>query len=392
MSPRTSANIATGWGGTPFGCARRWLRQFHLWVALILCLPLIALGLTGSILVFASELGELLNPPPGVRVETGTSHPVVGMIAAAQAGVGARYSPFGYEPPESPEQPATVRFVALSDVAEGQRLIVVLVDPVSLRIVVNTHPTLPGFIRMLIRLHGNLLMGPTGRYYVGWLGIAMLALWGSGLILWWPGARQWRAAFLIKRGARGLRLHRDMHGAVGIWSIAVYLAVIVSGVYLVFPQTTGDVVRILLPSHNSSEPVPVVRAEGTQRIDADGAIAVALAGSSGATLRSLSLPLRPEQPYRVLMAHPGDSGGAPALVALINPWSGRLMQLTDPARFALAQRVLVWQQMIHFGQGLGWAWRILVCLSGLLPVIFAYTGIAMWLVRRGARRRAVRRA
>ncbi len=47
--------------------------------------------------------------------------------------------------------------------------------------------------------------------------------------------------------------------------------------------------------------------------------------------------------------------------------------------------------MVHFGQGLGWVWRILVCLSGLLPAIFAYTGIPMWLIPRDVPRRAAQR-
>ena len=91
------------------------------------------------------------------------------------------------------------------------------------------------------------------------------------------------------------------------------------------------------------------------------------------------------------MAHPDDGRGAPAIVALINPWSAELIELIDPARFAPAQIVLAWQRMVHFGQGLGWVWRILVCLSGLLPAIFAYTGIVMWLITRDVPRRAARR-
>jgi uncharacterized iron-regulated membrane protein len=66
-----------------------------------------------------------------------------------------------------------------------------------------------------------------------------------------------------------------------------------------------------------------------------------------------------------------------------------LIELIDPRRFSPAQTVLAWQRPVHFGQGPGWVWRILVCLSGLLPAIFAVTGIAMWLITRRARRRTV---
>src|SRR5207302_1046831 len=93
----------------------------------------------------------------------------------------------------------------------------------------------PGFLNVIVRLHGNLLMGRAGRVYVGWLGLAVLVLGISGLILWWPRRQRWRAAFLVKRGARGLRLYRDLHGAIGIWTFVVFITVSFSGVCLAFP-------------------------------------------------------------------------------------------------------------------------------------------------------------
>jgi uncharacterized iron-regulated membrane protein len=218
------------------------LRQVHLWTSLVLCLPLVVLGVTGSILVFRDELGSLFEPPPRLIVETGKPHTVTEIIAAVQARIDKEFTPVLCEAPNAPEQPPTVRFVALGGAAKGPRIIDVLVDPVTLDFV-TWHYTIPGFLRVIIRLHGNLLMGRAGRVYVGWLGLAMLALGISGLILWWPGRKRWRAAFLVKRGARGLRLYRDLHNAIGIWTFVVLMTVSFSGVYLVFPQTVGAALR-----------------------------------------------------------------------------------------------------------------------------------------------------
>lgn len=365
------------------------LRQIHLWIALVLCLPLVILGVTGSILVFRNELRNLLQPPPRLSAATGKPRTVAEMLTAVQARVGEDFTPFLYEAPDAPEQPATMRLIARTGVAKQFRVIGVFVDPVSLDLVRWRYDAVPGFLRVIIRLHGNLLMGRTGRVYVGWLGVAMLLLGISGLILWWPERNQRRAGFLVQRGARGLRLHRDLHAATGIWTFVVFITVSFSGVYLVFPQTVGAAIKTLLPSRDRHGRVPIVRGEGLQCIDPDRAIAIALAATPGARLISIGLPLRPEQPYRVVLAHPGDGRGAPQVAALINPWSGALVELVDPRRFDWAQTVLAWQRPVHFGQGLGWVWRILVCLSGLLPAIFAVTGIAMWLIRRRARRRTV---
>jgi len=75
----------------------------------------------------------------------------------------------------------------------------------------------------------------------------------------------------------------------------------------------------------------------------------------------------------------------------VDPGSGAVIARSDPARFAPAQALLAWQRTLHFGVGLGGLWRALVCLTGLLPALFAFTGIAMWLLRRQARRRSDRR-
>jgi uncharacterized iron-regulated membrane protein len=150
-----------------------------------------------------------------------------------------------------------------------------------------------------------------------------------------------------------------------------------SGVYLVFPQSVSAAIMGLLPSRDPGTPTPLVKGAEAQCIDAARAIAFALATTPGARLISIGLPLRPERPYGVSLARPGAGRGAPEVAAVINPWSGELI---DPRRFPPAQTVLAWQQALHFGEGLGWVWCILVCLSGLLPAIFAFTGLAMWLI------------
>jgi hypothetical protein len=42
---------------------------------------------------------------------------------------------------------------------------------------------------------------------------------------------------------------------------------------------------------------------------------------------------------------------------------------------------------LHSGDGFGAAWRLLVFVSGLLPPLFAISGVAMWVLKR--RRRAL---
>ena len=149
MSRLSSAHAPSDRRVDLYGRARRVLRQIHLWIALVLCLPLVVLGVTGSILVFRNELGRLLEPPPRLIAEIDNPHTVAEMIAAVQARIGKEFTPFLYEPPNALEQPATLRFIALGGAGKSPRIIGVLVDPVSLDFVTWHYDAFPGFLSVV---------------------------------------------------------------------------------------------------------------------------------------------------------------------------------------------------------------------------------------------------
>lgn len=369
---------------------RLWLRKIHLYIALALCLPLTAIGVSGSILVFRSEIANLLNPPPHLPIHPGLPHTVTEIISAAKGRISDGFVPIHYEPPPRPVDPAIVRLLKID--AAKARVVTVLVDPVTLDLRPYHYIAFPVWLGIALRLHGSLLIGRAGRVLVGWLGVAMLVLTMSGLVLWWPRRGGWRAALTVDPAARGPRLHRELHGAIGIWTLSVLTIVASSGLYLAFPHTIGAGVRAVLSSQELPGPKPILPADSAERISADRAIKAALSAVPGSRLVSLDLPLRPEQPYHVTLARNGDLRGAPAVVVLVDPWSAKPERVVNPAAFAPAETVLAWQAPIHFGQAIGPVWRVAVCLSGLLPAIFAYTGLTMWLLRRKARRRQIRSA
>ena len=49
---------------------RYWLQQFHLWIGLILLLPLVMMGITGAVLVYAHDIEHFLGrgDPPATAV------------------------------------------------------------------------------------------------------------------------------------------------------------------------------------------------------------------------------------------------------------------------------------------------------------------------------------
>ena len=62
-----------------------------------------------------------------------------------------------------------------------------------------------------------------------------------------------------------------------------------------------------------------------------------------------------------------------------------MIETFDPRQFSLGERILAWQHAVHAGQALGWVWKVLVFLSGLLPLLFALTGATIWWLKRRGR-------
>jgi uncharacterized iron-regulated membrane protein len=360
------------------------LRRLHLCIGGILGIPLIIIGLTGSILVFNDELQSWLDPLPRAQTD-GTPHALVDIIAAA-----GKSAPEGYRaslifPPSEAGVPAEVRF---SDPKRpGPGGVQIFVDPASLNVLAVKRPG-ESLLRQFFLLHANFLtQDRSGRGVVGWFGVAMCVLGASGLILWWP-RRNWRAAFTVDRNARGPVLLRQIHGAVGIWSLIVFMIVSFSGVWLAFPQTFNGLAsswlgaRDLRPGPAGAVVKPVA---GATALDADGVAALAVVAAPDASLRFIGLPLRPEQAYRVALTRsPGDSPVF-GITLLVDPWVQRIIERRDPRGYSFAEKLVVAMHGIHEGSGFGWVWRVLVFLSGLLPALFAVSGVWMWLLKRRKR-------
>jgi uncharacterized iron-regulated membrane protein len=361
---------------------RKALQFLHLWLGLILCIPLVLLGLTGTILVFEKSIVSTQH-----TAAVGSPQPIAAIVAAASKAAPEHQTASLFIAPSDGGM-ATVRFSQAGRGGGPGFGAQIVIDPVSLETIDTQAGT--GFMRQVHMLHANLLMsGRTGRSIIGWLGVVMLTMGVSGLVIWWPRPGRWAAAFKVGRGARGVRLHRELHGAVGIWGLVVFIVVSFSGVYLAFPETVGGAVGITLPGAEirPGQPPRVEPMKGGSPIDADQALTLASTAVTGGTLKSIGLPMRPDQPYRIGLAREGSGDGAPMVTAFVDPWTSKVIEIRDPATYSLGARLMAWQHATHAGAGLGPVWHLLVGLSGLLPALFAITGISMWLLKRRTKRK-----
>ena len=366
-----------------FANIRHTLFTVHMWIGLILGVLLAALGLSGSLLVYDEQVANLLDKRPEA-LTAGTPLPlsmiqVIARDAAAEQGAGGQMQIIL---PQERRQPITVRMGGISPMGnaaqtrpregarEGGRApgLQLFIDPVSGEVLGTRKAALPGLLVFAHQLHGNFLMSrDTGRPIVGWLGVAMCLLGLSGLVLWWPKRGQWKYAFKVRRTATGLRFHRELHAATGIWIFIVFMAVSFSGVVIAWPQTMG-----LGGPGGGQRAMPMVEPIAGKHPGATEAVIVATAAIPDLQLRSVTIPAQPDRAIGVnYLSH-----GSINATALVDPYRGKVLSIRDNS-----DRFLAWMRPVHDGS-LGSVWGFLVFLSGLVPTLFVVTGVIMWWKKR----------
>lgn len=375
---------------------RRLLFLIHIWVGLAFCLPFALLGITGSILVYEQPINDLLNPGPQASAAGAIQSPQAIIDAATKARDGLTAT--SLSPPQDAGDPAIVRLTQRGG-ARGARgpNYQALIDPVSLQVLELRTGARSAFMGWVHDFHGSLLIGGReGRSVIGWMGVGMLALGLSGIVLWWPRQNNWRGAYGVKKNARGWLFHRQLHGTAGITAWLLFIVLSFSGIVIAFPQSTTALVRMVLfqgPSTAApiigpgAQQVRVTPVEGAQRIDADKALAVAAAAAPNTHPVILFLPSGREQPYRLGLLPDGAAQGSPTITAFVDPYRGDVIALRDPWVGDLGDAVMTWQRPLHTGRGTNALYRALIFAVGLLPPLFAFTGIAMWWAKRRGRAR-----
>jgi uncharacterized iron-regulated membrane protein len=350
----------------------------HRWIGLVVALPMLWQAITGCFLVL-TPVWEEMRPTPAIT--EGQAHSASDILAAASVPglVPTRYQPAGEH------RPAVVEMgVPAQRGAERQ----LLIDPVSLAVVGTRQPS--QVYRWVHSLHENLLVPQySGRTVVGWFGVGLLLLGLSGVVLWWPVTLRpgrWRAAMTVKKGARGARLQRELHGAVGFWVSVLLIIMSATGIAQAFPQTARGLFGLSNPFQTVR---PGGRREGGARepLDIDAVVARAAEAVPGARLVDVRLPNQPGANVFAQLETPGSVEGAPNIRVTIDPAGHRLMSVQNPNSGSFGEWVLGWMRAVHFGDAFGWPWRALVFLTGFALPTLAVTGSILWWLRRRMRRR-----
>jgi len=384
----------------------------HRWAGLTLALFLTIAGLTGALLPFEESLhyatrpslARAVPPHPGARPLDG--------IAIAERVERATGGRIAYLPLDVPRDHVMRIFIAAAPGRPALPYDVVWADPYTgqVRLAFTWGGVRDGpenIMPFLYQLHYGYVAGPWGMWAFG---IAAL-VWtidcfvGFGLTLpirqkaprgaparssWW---RRWKPAWMVRRHARGHKLHVDLHRASGLWLWPLLLVFAWSGVALTVPQIEHPVMRMFGASERYAPP-PRAQPLATPPIDRRQAVALGLR-----ELRTIGARRGFTVGEPAMLGYDGGSGtyalyARTSLDAMheggrtmlwIDATSGHPLHWADPVGETRTDRVSTWLEMLHMADVFGLPYRIFVSVLGLAVTMLSVTGVLIWLRKRSAR-------
>ena len=195
--------------------------RWHFYAGVFTFPFVIVLAISGSIYLFKPQIEAWIDRPYD-NLEIHHPAPVSEQVQAALSSV-PDSTPSGYEFPSTPKSAARV---LVRKEGESTR---VYVHPETLSIL-HSVPENQRFMKILFRLHGELLMGDRGSNMVELASSWTIIMIVSGLYLWWPRNAKGLGGVLYPRWKMGSRiLWRDLHSVTGVWISTLALFLLMSG-------------------------------------------------------------------------------------------------------------------------------------------------------------------
>jgi uncharacterized iron-regulated membrane protein len=214
---RKAEKVATKSGFLDYRMVWRW----HFYAGLFAIPFIIFLSITGSIYLFRPQVESWLDSPydslPGAQ--TALPSQVVSVVLTQNPGWMLR----AYQLPKTQQSAAQV-LIGRKGIERR-----IYVDRSNLRILKSIgEEDRP--MRIIFRLHGELLSGNRGSNLVELAASWSIVMLVTGLYLWWPRNATGLAGVLYPRLGRGRRTTlRDLHAVTGMWVSIFALGFLLSG-------------------------------------------------------------------------------------------------------------------------------------------------------------------
>lgn len=161
------------------------MRLCHAWTGLVVSLLLATMAASGTILLFKDDLRRL-GLGTATVAPTGDPQTLGGIANAARAQFGGELRSIRFASTELPAHEAKLADGGAYLGSDGR----------AVRIWHGDRP-----LDLLVEFHHKLFLAETGRTLLGVLAVILTVMTVSGVILWWPMRRTWRARLAGERAS-----------------------------------------------------------------------------------------------------------------------------------------------------------------------------------------------
>ncbi len=348
------------------------LKTLHLWLGLSLGLVLALVALSGSVLIFDEPLFAAAHPEL-------TARPLPDLAAQGRALAHVLASPLAND----------LRGLSLPDAdlpvwaagaKGGDRY---YFDASSGDLLLHRVKS-DDVLLTLMDWHTHLLAGAAGETVLGVVAFAGLFMLFSGVWLYWPGRQ--RALKHLKPHANPPVLRwASLHRFIGVAALPLLIVMIGTGTTMAYRGAVRTGLMAMFGEKGARPPtLPMAAA-----IDWPSILTHAQAAAPDAQLTRLMLPARGSGTIAVRLRRPGEWNPAGRSTLWLDPATARVVGGDDATRLGTGARLANALFPIHSGAVGGMTWRVVACVTGVLPMGLLVTGFLFWRARK--RRPAARR-
>ncbi len=358
----------------------------HSWAGIVTGLLMFIVCFSGAVVVFKHEIDLWANPSLAQLPRSAEPAPLDVVLAQLQA----RYPGATVETLALPDavNPSYFAFVRERGAPASLRTKVALRSDTG-AVVGPVDSQLGQYLRML---HVFLFFGP--RWIVGFLGVAMLVLVGTGIVI----HRKILAELFTQRWGRSFRVvMSDLHKSAGIWGLGFHILIAATGAWMGLAPLFEQGYKYVTTTAGSTAAAPLqpARREGADAAapavsmrSLDALYASARQAVPGLEARYVSL--RRWDTSAAEASFTGNLHGHLASTARVDirAATGALKKVHDPRTQGFWSLVDGLMEPLHFGDFGGLALKWLYFILGMTPAFLSISGTLIWLDARQQRRRA----
>lgn len=359
---------------------RRTLFKLHSYLALIALVPLLIVSVTGSILVFKTEIDQWLMPEAAALPYDNQSRDSFSRVNhnALQKNIEQSFPNY-----------IIGAWEIFTDGKEADRVYLIkkntddwhkiYFDPQANKVLSEPVTLNSNLTDWLLNLHYTFMLNGIGGEHSQWgtvLGLiaaVILTFLGiSGLII---HRKFWLQLFNL-RLRKSLRIFSgDLHRLIGAWASPLILILGITGIYFNAMVIYHELFEH--PSEDHYEPSAPLYAE---HLDFQQLLDDSLIQLEGFTPSYLLYPYEPEVNITVFGHQPGLNPFASNYASTVtyNRSNGELIAAIDGREANAAVKVFDSFRELHFGSFAGLGSKLVWCILGLSPLILGLSGLYIW--------------